>query len=106
MLLAGFALRNIPVVSEAIYIDYKWSSSLRSIALAIILTRAGLGLDAKVWTMYSTPPFSVLQCVLHLHLMCSTSPFNVIYNVLHLYLVFYNVFYTSFNVFYISIYHI
>ncbi|XP_072112658.1 sodium/hydrogen exchanger 9B2-like isoform X1 [Mobula birostris] len=47
MLLAGFVLRNIPVVSEAIYIDYKWSSSLRSIALAIILTRAGLGLDAK-----------------------------------------------------------
>ncbi|XP_069778956.1 sodium/hydrogen exchanger 9B2-like [Narcine bancroftii] len=47
MLLAGFVLRNIPVISEAIYIDYKWSSSLRSIALAIILTRAGLGLDAK-----------------------------------------------------------
>ncbi|XP_048469409.1 sodium/hydrogen exchanger 9B2-like [Rhincodon typus] len=47
MLLAGFILRNIPVVSDAIYIDYKWSSSLRSIALAIILTRAGLGLDAK-----------------------------------------------------------
>ncbi|XP_060707674.1 sodium/hydrogen exchanger 9B2-like [Hemiscyllium ocellatum] len=47
MLLAGFVLRNIPVVSDAIYIDYKWSSSLRSIALAIILTRAGLGLDAK-----------------------------------------------------------
>ncbi|GCB80723.1 hypothetical protein scyTo_0016362 [Scyliorhinus torazame] len=46
MLLAGFVLRNIPVVSDAIYIDYKWSSSLRSIALAIILTRAGLGLDA------------------------------------------------------------
>uniref|UniRef100_A0A4W3JED1 Solute carrier family 9 member B2 n=1 Tax=Callorhinchus milii TaxID=7868 RepID=A0A4W3JED1_CALMI len=47
MLLAGFLLRNIPVVSEAVYIDQKWSSALRSIALAVILTRAGLGLDPK-----------------------------------------------------------
>ncbi|XP_064414909.1 sodium/hydrogen exchanger 9B2 isoform X2 [Latimeria chalumnae] len=47
MLLAGFLLRNIPVVNDAIQIDHKWSASLRNIALAIILTRAGLGLDQK-----------------------------------------------------------
>ncbi|KAM6949133.1 sodium/hydrogen exchanger 9B2-like [Aplochiton taeniatus] len=45
MLLAGLALRNVPYVTEAVYIDQKWSAALRNIALAIILTRAGLGLD-------------------------------------------------------------
>ena len=48
MLLTGFALRNIPVVTEAVYIDFKWSASLRNIALAVILARAGLGLDPSV----------------------------------------------------------
>ncbi|XP_066576836.1 sodium/hydrogen exchanger 9B2 isoform X2 [Amia ocellicauda] len=47
MLLAGFLLRNIPVITDAIRIDFHWSASLRNIALAIILTRAGLGLDPK-----------------------------------------------------------
>ncbi|XP_015200735.2 sodium/hydrogen exchanger 9B2 isoform X2 [Lepisosteus oculatus] len=47
MLLAGFLLRNVPVVSEAVNIHFQWSSSLRNIALAIILTRAGLGLDPQ-----------------------------------------------------------
>ncbi|MBZ3891744.1 Mitochondrial sodium/hydrogen exchanger 9B2, partial [Sciurus carolinensis] len=47
MLLAGFLLRNIPVISDNVQIKHKWSSSLRSIALAIILVRAGLGLDSK-----------------------------------------------------------
>ncbi|MCJ8748982.1 hypothetical protein PDJAM_G00170930 [Pangasius djambal] len=47
MLLAGVLLRNIPVVTEAVYIDFRWSASLRNIALAVILTRAGLGLDAS-----------------------------------------------------------
>uniref|UniRef100_A0A8B9HHM4 Cation/H+ exchanger transmembrane domain-containing protein n=1 Tax=Astyanax mexicanus TaxID=7994 RepID=A0A8B9HHM4_ASTMX len=45
MLLMGLVLRNVPYVSEAVYIDQKWSSALRSVALAIILTRAGLGLN-------------------------------------------------------------
>lgn len=48
MLLAGFLLRNIPVISDNIQIKHKWSSALRSIALSIILVRAGLGLDSKV----------------------------------------------------------
>ncbi|KAK1803531.1 hypothetical protein P4O66_020740, partial [Electrophorus voltai] len=45
MLLMGLILRNVPYVSDAVYVDQQWSSSLRSIALAIILTRAGLGLN-------------------------------------------------------------
>uniref|UniRef100_A0AAQ4Q4J9 Cation/H+ exchanger transmembrane domain-containing protein n=1 Tax=Gasterosteus aculeatus aculeatus TaxID=481459 RepID=A0AAQ4Q4J9_GASAC len=45
MLLMGFMLRNIPVIKEGVYIDFKWSASLRNIALAVILARAGLGLD-------------------------------------------------------------
>uniref|UniRef100_A0A3Q0QX71 Cation/H+ exchanger transmembrane domain-containing protein n=1 Tax=Amphilophus citrinellus TaxID=61819 RepID=A0A3Q0QX71_AMPCI len=45
MLLMGFLLRNIPVVTDGVYIDFRWSASLRNIALAVILARAGLGLD-------------------------------------------------------------
>lgn len=47
MLLAGFILRNIPVVTDAVYIDVRWSSSLRNIALGVILVKAGLELDSK-----------------------------------------------------------
>ncbi|XP_005406291.1 PREDICTED: mitochondrial sodium/hydrogen exchanger 9B2 [Chinchilla lanigera] len=47
MLLAGFLLRNIPVICDNVQIEHRWSSSLRSIALSIILVRAGLGLDSK-----------------------------------------------------------
>ncbi|CAI9541868.1 unnamed protein product [Staurois parvus] len=47
MLLAGFLIRNIPVVTDQVQINFKWSAALRNIALAIILTRAGLGLDPK-----------------------------------------------------------
>ncbi|KAK7929220.1 hypothetical protein WMY93_005615 [Mugilogobius chulae] len=46
MLLMGFLLRNIPYVNEGVNgVDYKWSAALRNIALAVILARAGLGLD-------------------------------------------------------------
>ncbi|KAJ8416581.1 hypothetical protein AAFF_G00358690 [Aldrovandia affinis] len=47
MLLAGLLLRNVPVVTEAVHIDVRWSAAMRNIALAIILTRAGLGLNAS-----------------------------------------------------------
>ncbi|XP_072315455.1 sodium/hydrogen exchanger 9B2 [Eucyclogobius newberryi] len=47
MLLAGLLLRNVPYISDAVYIDPRWSSALRNIALAIILTRAGLGLNPQ-----------------------------------------------------------
>ncbi|KAK3588170.1 hypothetical protein CHS0354_012235 [Potamilus streckersoni] len=48
MLIVGLMLRNIPgvkTIGEGI--DSKWSSALRKMALTIILTRAGLGLDPK-----------------------------------------------------------
>lgn len=45
MLLAGLVLRNVPYVTEAVYIDQTWSAALRNMALAVILTRAGLGLN-------------------------------------------------------------
>ncbi|XP_060773180.1 sodium/hydrogen exchanger 9B2 [Neoarius graeffei] len=47
MLLAGVLLRNIPIVADTVNINFRWSASLRNIALAVILTRAGLGLDAS-----------------------------------------------------------
>ncbi|GAB1288141.1 Sodium/hydrogen exchanger 9B2 [Apodemus speciosus] len=47
MLLAGFLLRNVPVINDNVRIQHRWSSSLRSIALSVILVRAGLGLDSK-----------------------------------------------------------
>ncbi|XP_035987068.1 sodium/hydrogen exchanger 9B2 isoform X2 [Fundulus heteroclitus] len=45
MLLAGLLLRNVPYVTNAVFINTHWSAALRNIALSIILTRAGLGLD-------------------------------------------------------------
>uniref|UniRef100_A0A3Q4B919 Cation/H+ exchanger transmembrane domain-containing protein n=1 Tax=Mola mola TaxID=94237 RepID=A0A3Q4B919_MOLML len=48
MLLAGLVLRNVPYVTEAVVIHTRWSAALRNIALSIILTRAGLGLDPAV----------------------------------------------------------
>ncbi|XP_031563746.1 sodium/hydrogen exchanger 9B2-like [Actinia tenebrosa] len=45
MLIAGFMLRNVPHIDFASHIEKKWSSSLRSIALVIILMRSGLGLN-------------------------------------------------------------
>ncbi|CAG5128447.1 unnamed protein product [Candidula unifasciata] len=47
MLLVGGALGNVPYIAVAKDIDPSWSSSLRQIALTIILTRAGLGLDPQ-----------------------------------------------------------
>lgn len=47
MLLAGVVLRNVPYVTDAVYIDQNWSSALRNVALAVILSRAGLGLNAS-----------------------------------------------------------
>lgn len=52
MLLAGFLIRNIKYVSEVIVIEVKWGVIFRNIALSIILSLAGLGLDAKVEYFY------------------------------------------------------
>lgn len=48
MLIAGFLLQNVPGIRAAANITPAWSSALRSIALVIILLRAGLGLDIIV----------------------------------------------------------
>uniref|UniRef100_A0A3Q2Y7Z5 Mitochondrial sodium/hydrogen exchanger 9B2-like n=1 Tax=Hippocampus comes TaxID=109280 RepID=A0A3Q2Y7Z5_HIPCM len=48
MLLAGLVLRNVPYVTDAVHVDAAWSAALRSVALSIILARAGLGLDPSV----------------------------------------------------------
>ncbi|XP_027492132.1 sodium/hydrogen exchanger 9B2 isoform X2 [Corapipo altera] len=47
MLLAGFLIRNTPFISDFVQINLRWSAALRNIALSVILTRAGLGLDPK-----------------------------------------------------------
>nr|XP_025146145.1 sodium/hydrogen exchanger 9B1 isoform X5 [Bubalus bubalis] len=47
MLLAGFAVRNVPFLSDITYISNELSSTLRNTALTIILMRAGLGLDPQ-----------------------------------------------------------
>ncbi|XP_071953429.1 sodium/hydrogen exchanger 9B2-like [Antedon mediterranea] len=46
MLIVGFLLGNVPAINFAEDIYPEWSSSLRSMALVVILIRAGLGLDA------------------------------------------------------------
>lgn len=53
MLLAGLLLRNVPYVTDAVSIDTHWSAALRNIALSIILTRAGLGLDPSVSAIHT-----------------------------------------------------
>ena len=45
MLVVGFILRNVPGINVARHIDKKWSATLRSMALVVILTRSGLELD-------------------------------------------------------------
>ncbi|XP_053259905.1 sodium/hydrogen exchanger 9B2 [Podarcis raffonei] len=47
MLLVGFLLRNVPLISNIVRIKVKWAVALKNIALSIILARAGLGLDPK-----------------------------------------------------------
>ncbi|XP_013384872.1 uncharacterized protein LOC106154881 [Lingula anatina] len=47
MLLVGVALKNIPYISFARDIDRHWSVAIRSIALAVILLKAALGLDSR-----------------------------------------------------------
>ena len=45
MLLVGMLLANVPVLKTVGRLDSSWSSVIRSTALAVILIRAGLGLD-------------------------------------------------------------
>ena len=65
MMVAGFLLRNIPVVGIAGDISPIWSSTLRNVALVIILTRGGLVLDAKqLWKLkIAVPLLALLPCI-------------------------------------------
>lgn len=47
MLLAGLLLRNVRGIDFARHIDKRWSSTLRSTALVIILIRSGLGVNTS-----------------------------------------------------------
>ncbi|XP_024597593.1 sodium/hydrogen exchanger 9B1 [Neophocaena asiaeorientalis asiaeorientalis] len=47
MLLAGFTIRNVPFLSDHVYVSNTMSSTLRNTALTIILVQAGLGLDPQ-----------------------------------------------------------
>jgi len=49
MLIAGFLLRNLPYVGERVgeEILSDWSAAIRNMALALILCRAGLGMDIQ-----------------------------------------------------------
>ncbi|EDV24216.1 uncharacterized protein TRIADDRAFT_57482 [Trichoplax adhaerens] len=68
MLVVGFTLRNAPTINVAKSIDPKWSGTLRAMALAVILTRAGLGLD---WKALIHQKFTVLR-VAFLPCICET----------------------------------
>ncbi|KAM9678051.1 LOW QUALITY PROTEIN: sodium/hydrogen exchanger 9B2-like [Trichechus inunguis] len=46
-MLAGFLIRNIPVISDNVQIEHEWSSSVRSIYLSITLLYVGLQLDSE-----------------------------------------------------------
>ncbi|XP_038060372.1 sodium/hydrogen exchanger 9B2-like [Patiria miniata] len=46
MLLVGFIFKNVPGIQIADDIHPGWASALRNIALAVILIKAGLGIDA------------------------------------------------------------
>lgn len=66
MLIAGFILANVPHISIANNISSAWSSSLRNIALVVILTRGGLSLDAKQLRRlkFAVPLLAFTPCLL------------------------------------------
>ena len=47
MLIAGFMLRNVPSINFAADINPKWSSTIRNIALVVVLIRGGLSLNSQ-----------------------------------------------------------
>ena len=65
MMIAGFLLRNIPVVNVAANISTVWSSTIRNVALVIILIRGGISLEAsKLWQLkFALPLLSALPCL-------------------------------------------
>lgn len=66
MLLAGFLLRNVRGIDVARHIDKKWSSTLRSMALVVILIRSGLGLNTSALKKlkFTLARLAFLPCIL------------------------------------------
>ncbi|XP_072051345.1 sodium/hydrogen exchanger 9B2-like [Amphiura filiformis] len=66
MLIAGFLLKNIPVINVAADIYPSWSMALRNIALVVILVKAGIGINATALKRLSGVCFrlAVFPCTL------------------------------------------
>lgn len=66
MMIAGFLLRNVPIVNVAENISTTWSSTLRNSALVVILIRGGISLEAKkLWQLkFALPLLSALPCLI------------------------------------------
>lgn len=66
MLLAGFVLRNVRGIDLARHIDKRWSSTLRSMALVVILIRSGLGLNTSALRKlkFTLARLAFLPCIL------------------------------------------
>ena len=54
---SGIVLKNVPYIDVGRGLDPKWSAALRSTALAVILLRAGLGLDPRALKQLSAMVF-------------------------------------------------
>ncbi|KAL9984446.1 hypothetical protein ACROYT_G006738 [Oculina patagonica] len=61
MLLVGFILKNVPGINVARHIDKKWSATLRSMALVVILTRSVWGFQLGFVLGAVTPAVVVPQ---------------------------------------------
>lgn len=66
MLAAGFLLRNVRGIDMARHIDKSWSSTLRSMALVVILVRSGLGLNTAALRRlrFTLARLAFLPCIL------------------------------------------
>ena len=65
MLIVGIILKNAPYIAVARGLDPAWSAALRSTALAVILLRAGLGLDPAALKQLSAMVFRYVTSFFH-----------------------------------------
>jgi NhaP-type Na+/H+ or K+/H+ antiporter len=79
MLVVGIVLKNVPYISVARGLDPAWSAALRSTALAVILLRAGLGLDPQALKQLSAMVFRLafMPCLAETCVVAVTSHFLI-----------------------------
>jgi len=79
MLVVGILLKNVPHISVARGLDPAWSAALRSTALAVILLRAGLGLDPAALKQLSAMVFRLafMPCLAETCVVAITSHFLI-----------------------------